>query len=348
MRRSASANANDDPLVQESLDHLAAIPGINVTWQSSAAGDTGFDGILTVRTGTSRAALRFLVDIKRTHLSYALVNGVVTRHESLRHPPLLIAPYVAPPMGQHLADHGVSYIDALGNCHLGTEKELLVHIEGRKPTRVAARRGAGRIEGHQLAFAILARPELLQRPVREIADAAGIGKTAVSDQLTRWVDQGVVGRAPSGMHLIRPKELLDRWLAAYQEVVRPRWLVGVFRTREPQPDGIERNLREVLGETRWALGGAAAGWHLTRHLRVDEVVVHMSEIPNDLPRQLRALPADGGGLVILRTPGTVAYSGAEPHVVHPLLAYTEMMSSRDARVRAAAEQVRERYLAALR
>src|SRR5690348_15803888 len=47
-------------------------------------------------------------------------------------------------------------------------------------------------------------------------------------------------------------------------------------------------------------------------------------------------PALGRARTILRTPGTVAYAGPEPRLAHPLLVYTEMMTSTDPRTREAA------------
>lgn len=336
----ADMDPSEAPLLQACLAHLRAVPGLALDWTDDG-GPGDFDGRLVVRMG-KRKPVGFPVEVKRTHLSYALVDGLITRRARARW--VLCAPYVARPMGEYLESHETNYVDAVGNCHLATPTELLVHIEGRKPTRIPEARGAGRLASHQLAFAVLANTELLNQPVRALAEAAGIGKSAVADHLKRWTEQGIVGRTPSGLRLVRRKTLLDRWLAAYPDVVRPSWLIGTFRVKDGSPEAMERLVGEAMGERTWAIGGTAAAWRLNHHLAPDDLAVHLPDPPPDLPKRLRALPAEAGPLILLRTPGTVAYDGPGPHLVHPLLAYTEMLCSRDARVRSAAEELREQHL----
>lgn len=81
-----------------------------------------------------------------------------------------------------------------------------------------------------------------------------------------------------------------------------------------------------------------------RYCRNNVVVVHAQQLVPDLHRTLPVAPSVDGPLTILRTPGGVAYQGPAPNVVHPLLAYTEMVTSADARTRSAAEELRERHL----
>ena len=59
----------------------------------------------------------------------AELNRIVARHghSSL----LVLAPYVSPPMGRFLEEHGLSYIDRLGNCHLQLGPSHVVHVRER-------------------------------------------------------------------------------------------------------------------------------------------------------------------------------------------------------------------------
>jgi hypothetical protein len=45
----------------------------------------------------------------------------------------------------------------------------------------------------------------------------------------------------------------------------------------------------------------------------------------------------------VRTPGSTPYASGKAQLVHPLLVYTEMISSSDSRMREAAEEIRERF-----
>lgn len=344
----ADSRKEQNVLARQCAAALSEIAGIEARVELGRAGlELGFEGVLSLRTRRRSAPLELLIDVKRTHLSYGLVEGLLAQHRKTKSPWVLFAPYVAAPMGRFLAARNASYVDAVGNCHLLADGELLLHVEGHKPARSPSTRGAGRLASHQLALAVLARPELLAAKVRDVADAAGIGKSAVADQFARWTDQGLLARMTSGYQLVRPRDLLERWLGAYPEVVRPRWLIGRYRLADSTPDAIEALLAGALSDP-WALGGASAAWRLNRHLQPDSVVVHVQALPTNALRRLRAIPSDEGQIIILKTPGAIAYEGPMPNVTHPLLAYTEMITSADARVRDAASLLREKFLTAFR
>jgi hypothetical protein len=337
----------EDVVVRACLDTLRAL-GRSVALEFRApAGAKALlesaDAVLKIRFRSGRPE-RFLVEIKRTHLSYALASGIIARVKATRDHWVLLAPYVPGPIGSHLAAHGISYVDAVGNCHLETENGgLLAHVEGKRAARGGGSTGV-RLPGYQLMFAILAQPDLLGQPVRKIAAAAGTGKTAVGDHLKRLAQQGLIARTPKRSAILRRRDLFDRWLSAYPDVVRPAWYQGRYRTRASDPEEIERLVANAWGKRRWSLGGGAAAWRMNGFYRGSDTVIHVDAAPNDELRRLRALPDEEGNLTILRTPGTVAYAGTQSHIVHPLLVYTELMASEDPRLREAAEKVRREFL----
>lgn len=344
---SSKIKASEDEMIEACLATLRALgPSVDVALvqRSGAGGRT--DGELDLRLGRKGHRERFVVRMTRTHLSYALTSGFIEEARVAGQNWMLLAPYVPGKIGQHLAAHKLSYADAVGNCHLqiAEGRELLAHVEGKKPPRNGGERSAGRSPSYQLIFAILARPTLLSEPVRQIATAAGIGKTAAADQLKRLTEQGLLERKRSGTPVARRRELLDRWLSAYADVVRPGWQVGRYRTQATEPEALERQIENIWGEQVWAFGGGAAAWRMAEFYRGTDTVLHVNAVPVDILRQLRAIPAADGAFTILRTPGAVAYDGVRPHVAHPLLVYSEMVTSLDPRMREAADEIRERFL----
>ena len=303
----------------------------------------GADGELQVVAPPRTRRERFLVRTTRTHLSYALASGFIEQARRHKGNWILFAPYVPSKIGQHLAEHKLSYADAVGNCHIELAAGgLLGHVEGKKPSRDVTTKSAGRVPSHQLVFAVLARPALLREPVRQIALAAGIGKTAAAEQLLRLERQGLVHRK-RGV-IVDKRALLERWLTAYAEVVRPAWLVGRYRPQAPDPEAVERMIEAAWKTRSWVYGGAAAGWRMTKFYRGDDTVLHVNAPSDDALRQLRVIPDRTGPLTILRTPGTIAYDGTAARLAHPLLVYTEMMTTTDPRAREAAAEIRERFL----
>jgi hypothetical protein len=173
-----------------------------------------------------------------------------------------------------------------------------------------------------------------------------VSKTAVENLLARLQHEGVLVRGREHRHLQNTKALLDRWLAGYSTLVRPRLLIGRYRTEISEPSQLERRIEEALAKREdWAWGGGAAATRLIHHYRGSTTVLHLVTLPPRLSQAIRALPSTSGELTILRIPGRVAFNGRAPRTVHPLLVYTELLSEGTERAREAAEMLRERFLA---
>jgi len=303
------------------LATLRALGQAVSTQLTTSADDTW---TLHLKFGANAARLSFEVGTTRTHLSYPLAAGLI---EQARHAPtpwLLFAPYVPGPIGRHLASQHVSYVDTAGNCHIELGLRLIAHVEGKRAVREARSRIRG-VASHQLLFALLAEPDLVHAPARTIALAAGIGKTAALEQIGRLHMEDMLDHFP-GAGLFRERELLDRWLNAYTDVVRPSWLLARFRPELTDPLALDALIERVCENREWAFGGAAAAHRMLAFDRGTQTVLHLTEVPVDLLEQLQAVRAPDGPLTILRTPGALAYQGIKPHLAHPLLVYAELLT----------------------
>jgi hypothetical protein len=324
------------------LDVLAALPfarGVPSV-ERATAGARG-DGTLVL--ATPRGKTRFDLVVRRQHLSYPLVDDLVAAHADALRPWILFAPSVGEPMGRYLAERGVQYVDAAGNCRVVLGDRYLAWVSGRRATRRPPAQTALRAAGYQVMFAILARPALLDEPVRTVAAAAGVGKSAVSDTLRRLRDDGTLQRTRGGLRLVERDRLLSRWLAGYHDVVRPRAVIGRYRTADADPLALESKLAKALKGETWALGGAAGVHRFDPTYRGPETIVHVATPPDDLARRLKALPAADGPLTLLRTPGALAFEGPAEGVAHSLLLYAELLLG-DVRSRTLAATLRGRLL----
>jgi hypothetical protein len=179
-----------------------------------------------------------------------------------------------------------------------------------------------------------------------MARASGVSLGTASNVLSRLEYDRIVVRTKSKRHLVRRDDLLQRWIAGYAETLRPQLLVGRFQTPDKDPSALEDRVAGILGKDgTWAWGGAAAAFHLTRHYRSDETVLHVATASRDLPKRLKAVPHRSGRLMLLGVPGPYAFRGSVPHTVHPLLIYTELVLTGSDRAREAAAELRDRFLA---
>lgn len=134
------------------------------------------------------------------------------------------------------------------------QKGLHVLITGRKPQ---AQKTLGRPvrafnpTGSRLVFAFLCQPGLENKSYREMATEAGISLGAVNwiindlKSLGHLVDLGGRGR-----RLVKRKELLKRWTSAYPEQLRPKIILGRFRTKHTHDGNRRTCLRTRSGAVK--------------------------------------------------------------------------------------------------
>lgn len=311
-------------------------------------GYAGSPGKRTLRLslGTNAARLVFEVRTTGSRLSDPLATRIIEESRRAHGSWLLCAPYIPLLVGHRLAAQRVSYVDLAGNCHIETEGLLIAHVEGKRRIGHCPTRSSG-IKAHQLLFALLAEPELAEAPVRKIALEAGIGKSTTLELLGTLRGQALLDCNPGKRQLHSGRVLLERWLTAYADVVRPSWLVARGKPMVADPLALEALLERECTGCAWALGGSAAASYMVPIDRGAETVVHMAEVPPNLLERLQAVPAANGPLSILHTPGTLAYRGTRPHLAHPLLVYTELLTSPEPQSEQAARALREMFLAHL-
>jgi hypothetical protein len=338
--------------VEQYLQHLRGLPFVKKTeihLQPRPKTTASVDGTLSIQTPHSTH--HFDLEIKRSPTTYAAIDAVIGRREAghtAKTPRalMLFAPHIGRPLAEYLVGKDVNFVDEAGNCHVRVGTSFLALIVGRAAApRAALGRGIG-LSGHLALFAILAKPELLDTSIRTLAEQAGASKTAVEHLLARLMQEGAIVRSRDRKQLQDKKTLLDRWLSGYSTLVRPRLLVGQYRTPDVDPSALEGRIEQVLIDDKpWGWGGGAAANRLTGFHRGSRTILHLAEPSETTIRSLRGLPSNEGELTVLRTPGHIAFEGAAPRTVHPLLIYTELLTEGTDRARESAAMIRERYLA---
>jgi hypothetical protein len=330
-----------DPYL-ERLKELPFVKDIEVR-SSDGQPDQQQDARISLRTPKGRYDL--LVEVKTIPLSRSAAQILVARASRPPvHPRVAFSPYVSRPVGHLLASHHIGFVDQAGNCHIAVGQDYLAHIEGRRPAQPARQgRGLG-ARSYQVLFALLARPDLVAAPIRSLAAAASVRKTAAADLVQRLNDEGLILRDKAGMRIVRPSVLMDRWVAGYADKLRPRLLVGRYRAAAKDPLAFEKDVETKLEGLNWAWGGATAAYRLTQHYRSATTTLHVAAPPPAMQRQLSLLPAKDGPIVVLGVPGPLGLEGPSPHIAHPLLVYTELVVEGHERALEAAGEIRTRFL----
>lgn len=338
--------------VRPYLEQLRTLPFVRDLAFSAPGRHTraGINGVLKVRT--PKGTYDFLVEQKRSYLDRGTLNALVAQAKlyAREHdkPLLLFARYVPGPSAERLIGSGINFLDQVGNIHfvLGGNYERTI-VGGKENTVLKeGKRISPAIT--QLLFAFSTQDEAGSWSVRKLAETSGLSKSNVAKVETQLVERGVLRQAEDGFHIRDNARLPEELLRGYELALRPKLLIGRFRTPVNDVDDMLSNLQTALTEhsIRWSVTGGPASYVLQKFYRGLELPVFIDSFTDQLRRKLRMIPDKSGPLIFLRSFGTVPFwreAGPFP-LAHPWLIYAELMYSSDPRAHEAAEEIKREYL----
>ena len=237
----------------EALRILRAIPGLDVIAEPASL-DPGVDALVMFAGTEAPVAIEFKA---RANAATAWHLANVARHRP-ELPLVLIAAETTTDARRILSEHGIAFIDGLGNAQLELPG-LLLRITGTgRPTRAPA---PSRLSGKAglVAQALLLDPERARR-IKDIAEQTAVSSGLVHRVLARLEVEGIVSTNGAGPHRTRhvtdPAALLDLW--AEENVDKPVRTRGYLLAQTPQH--VVKQLGEGLNDARidYALTGGAA------------------------------------------------------------------------------------------
>jgi hypothetical protein len=315
------------------------------------SGDPGIDGILKVRTPKGTHA--FLVEQKRSYLDRGMLNALVAQaklHAEVRGKPLLLlARYIPRPSAERLIESGVNFLDQAGNMHLVLGRNYERTIIGNKENTAPKEGQRVSPAVAQLMFTFATKEPAGSWSVRQLAEASGLSKSNVAKIRRQLVDQGVLRESKHGTDIRDKSRLQEELLRGYELALRPKLLIGRFRSADSDLDAMLVTVRAAFADLsiRWSVTGGPAAHALQKFYRGLELPIFVDSFPDQLRRRLRILPDKSGPLIFLRSFGTVPFwREPEPFpLAPPWLIYSELMYASDPRAHEAAEEIKREFLA---
>ena len=329
---------------------MEALRGFGLTVEQATKPKAGAGADAWLRVGRGRGVL-YAVAVRR-RLTPATLGPVLHPLAGTKGPAMVMAEYVTPPMAQHLRAQGVAFVDAVGNAWI-EQPGLMIWHTGTKPARTAHARQAVRVfqpAGIRVVFALLCEPGRVNMPVREIAEAAGVAHGTVGrilDDLRRmgYVVElghraGARGRARQ-RQLQQRRRLLDLWVEAYAQVLRPRLDPRRYRPLNALAlDWWKKATYRALGAR---LGGEGAAEIVTRYLKPQDITIYADDRAAFLKKhKLAADPR--GAVIVLDRFWRFEHEWEFPDAVPPVLIYADLLATGDDRCRETAGMVYDKYL----
>lgn len=323
-------------LFDKAIEKLKQNTGFTVEINKTDIDATGF-----IETGTSR--LSVAIDMKRS-VTNSAIPALKHQFTQMNEHGLLVAHYINPLMAERLRGMDIWFIDTAGNTYINA-LPVYVYIKGNKPSETQKVQPTNRAFtpiGLKIIYALLCQPKLVNAPYREMAQTttAALGTVAlVFRDLTKLgfiVDMGSRGR-----RLKNRKTLLERWLIAYPEQLRPKLETGSYRATDP-------NWWQTvdLQNTQAYWGSEVAADKLTHYLKPQMITLYVMEeraTQFKITNRLRKDP--DGDIEILKTFWDVQSELNQADIVNPILVYADLIASGDPRNIETAQILYERELA---
>jgi len=288
----------------------------------------------------------------------ANLGALINQIKQLPETGLLVADYVNPKMAEKLRQEKIQFIDTAGNAYID-QPPVYVYVTGNRqekpgfiPTKDGARR-AFEPTGLKVVYRFLCFPELVNAPYRKIAEEADVALGTVG-----WVLNGLKAAdfirdtgGKKGRHLVHYRKLLDRWIEAWPEKLKPKLILGEFIADDPYWwNAID--IQKYHGY--W--GGETAAAKYTNYLKPKVATVYMQEhLRNKLLRDARLRKAaEWGGngaarVLIYRLfwPERLNEFDTELRkgLVHPILVYADLVATGDARNLEVAQRIFNEHIA---
>jgi hypothetical protein len=245
----------------------------------------------------------------------------VSRENNL--PIILLTKYIPTEIAKEYVNEGVFYLDVAGNCNI-RQNNLVLLVEGKKIERMAKvnQPRAFQEAGIKLIFLFLVDPEKAQLTYRELAELANISLGSVGTIMQELIDLNFILKTKQTMKLKNTKELLNRWIIAYHDVLRPRLLMRHMRFVKPEnyTKWKEIHLNEPDGLAFW--GGEPGANLLTNYLHPGIFTIYTYRNWQSF-KDIGLVPDETGNVEVL----VIFWSPQTCLGIPPVLIYADLMSS---------------------
>ena len=300
------------------------------------------DAVLEVRKGKNK--VRYPVEIKHA-VPVGALGHVVAQLQRFKKPCMLITRYITHPMAERLKELDMAFMDTAGNAYINAP-QLFIHVTGRKlpeTDKEAKKVRAFRPTGLQVVFALLCLPELIKAPYRDIAKAANVALGTVGwamydlRRLNYLVERGKLGRKFVNTH-----KLLDTWVTAYAQQLRPKLYIGRFR-------GPNTTWWEDVDWRRFDthLGGEPAAARLTGYLKPGTATIYAAGDVNQFLIMNRLKKDATGDVDIIKTFWHFDYPWDYRELTPPLLVYADLLATANDRNIETGKIIYDKHLARL-
>ncbi|NAW51184.1 hypothetical protein GNY06_07275 [Elizabethkingia argentiflava] len=238
---------------------------------------------------------------------------------------LVIADYLTKKTAEELKQNSINYLDASGNAFIKTNN-FFVYIEGRKVkiNKKTNQTRAFQEAGLKLLLLLVSNPETLQFSYRELAEKTGIALGSVSNIFKELEESHYLLKTRNKRLLKNQDEIIERWVIAYNELLKPRSLRKKMRAL-----GNEFNVNSIINNTNIKLyfGGEPGGELLTGHLKPKDYIIYTDEATSKVAKELKLVPDEAGNIELYSRFWTDRLHLKNEYTAPPLVVYADLLGT---------------------
>lgn len=314
-------------ILGEALDKFRKNTGLNIEIEPNLHRADKLQGI-RIRIVWNDLEYFFAVEIKN-NITNAMLGGVLQQLNLYNQKGILVTRYINPIMADKIKHLGIAFLDTAGNAYID-EPPLLIFIKGNRPTEkhyVKLPTRTFKPTGLKVIFALLCNQGLETAPYREIAKEADVALGTVGWTMYNLKNLGyLIETDRRNRRLIRKEELLNKWVTLYPEQLRPKEMLGRYRTDDPnwwKHADIE-NMHAF-----W--GGEVAAATLTEYLKPQIVTLYAKLPLGEFLLKNRLKEDYQGDVEILNVFWEFEFEQAHKNLTPPLLIYADLLATGDPR-----------------
>lgn len=287
----------------------------------------------------------FLCEIK-INVTLANINSIIEQirwyKERYNQPCILIARFILPAVRAELMQHGINYLDIAGNCCIKHDNTYLF-IQGQKNHSVKIHSGrAFKDTGLKIIFHLLRFPESVNLSYRELQQKTGVSIGSIKLIIDELIESQYILKTQSGRFLKNQKILLNKWVVAYNEILKPKLLISQFAFK----NNVSRDKWLTLDLPLGMYWGGESGAHLLDGYLYPQDFDIYSDLPaNELLKTGVVIPDKNGEIKIYRRFWTENNDNQNGKLVPMLLIYADLMGSGDSRNIETAKRIYEHNFA---
>lgn len=259
-----------------------------------------------------------------------IINSIKAANKNGISATVLIADYIPLEIAKEFKSLGMNYIDSSGNTFL-MNKDLCIYISGQKRIKATQthKSRAFQESGIKLILGLVSNPDLIESSYRSISETVGISLASVAYVMQELTELNFILKTNDKKVLKNKKDLVNRWVVAYHDALRPRLLKRKMRFVDKSKYADWKNItlndsKEI--NTLW--GGEPGAAILTNFLKPMIFTIYTTKSWQECAKEFGLVPDENGDVVILQMFWKlISPSEKNRAIVPPVLIYADLINS---------------------